>query len=88
MTPHRPEFRTVHKTRGKTIDPAAISTRIPKSPDIFDSIYVKDYLKAKETKASADLNGEKLHLDKSPQQKGARKAFDIKRRRKIPERSQ
>lgn len=50
VNPYTPDFRTVNKLRGKTMDPESISMKIPKSPDVFDSVYVKDYIKSRERK--------------------------------------
>lgn len=50
FNPYQPEFRTVNKVRGKSTDPSAISGTVPQRPDVFDSVYVKDYIKSKDKK--------------------------------------
>lgn len=86
--PYQPEFRTVKKLRGKTIDPTAISMKVPSSPDVYDSIYVKDFIKARERNSNQMGLSADRSQERSPVKIGKPKAFAIKRRGKEPERSQ
>jgi len=79
---YKPEFRHITKPRGRTAEPAAIDTAQPYPPELYNSIYSKDYLRKGNQKTSDPAASESIlpaaKIGKTPAKKPSSKPFQLK----------